>query len=127
MGHYGGHRCDPEGNVVIRDPETDALFAQFANLNLDREMTGADFQVTHALCLGQTHLSGLVIDGYPLCDPSLDHVRDRRGAFAAANSAASASAANAKPNWVKSPHFKPDKINNLSDRVCFFTAKEDIE
>jgi hypothetical protein len=94
---------------------------------LDREITGADFQETHVLCLGQTHLTGLVIDGYPLCDPSLDHVRDRRGAFAAANSAASASVANAKPNWVKSPHFKPDKINNLSDRVCFFTAKRDIE
>jgi hypothetical protein len=125
MGHYSGHRCDSKGNVVIRDPETDVLLSQFPNL--DRAITGAEFQETHALCLGQTHLTGLVIDGYPLCDPALDQVRDRRGAFAAANSAASASAANVKPNWVKSPYFKPDKINHLSDRVCIFTAKRDIE
>ena len=127
LGHYGGHRCDNCGKVIIRDRETDALFAQFANLNLDREKSGAAFQKSHALCLGQTHLSGLVIDGGPLCDPCLDQVRDKRGAFAAANSAASASAANAKPIWCKSPHFIADKINNLSDRVCFFIAKRDIE
>jgi hypothetical protein len=127
LGHYNGHRCDNNGKVIIRDVETDARFVQYANLNLDREKSGAAFQKSHALCLGQTHLSGLVIDGGPLCDPSLDHVRDKRGAFAAANSAASASAANAKPIWVKAPHFIVDKINNLSDRVCFFTAKRDIE
>jgi hypothetical protein len=127
LGHYGGHRCDPDGKVIIRDAETDALFNQFQHLNLDRQKTGAIFQKTHALCLGQTHLSGLVIDGYPLCDPSLDNIRNKRGAFAAANSAASASAANAKPLWLKSPQFKPDRINNLADRVCVFMAKDDIE
>lgn len=127
LGHYNGHRCDSNGKVIIHDPETDALFFQFQNLNLDREVSGAVFQKSHALCLGQTHLSGLVIDGGPLCDPRLDHVRDRRGAFAAANSAASASAANAKPIWVKAPHFPRDKINNLANRVCIFVAKRDIE
>jgi hypothetical protein len=125
LGHYSGHRCDPDGKVAIRDLETDALYAQFAHL--DREKTGAPFQKTHALCLGQTHLSGLVIDGGPLCHPSLDLVKDKRGAFAAANSAASAATANVKPIWVKSPHFKPDRINHLTDRVCFFVAKRDIE
>jgi len=65
LGHYNGHRCDSNGKVIIRDPETDALFVQFQNLNLDREVSGAAFQKSHALCLGQTHLSGLVIDGGP--------------------------------------------------------------
>ena len=77
-GVYDGHRVDEQGNVVIRRESVDRLMKQFPEI--DRELTGEAFQVTHAVRLGRagsnasSRESRLVIDGGPLTRRCLDHV-----------------------------------------------------
>jgi hypothetical protein len=125
LGHYDGNRCDEKGNIILAVPTLKEFFCQYPTL--DRSVSPSPFRKSHALCVGGTHISGLFIDGYPLCDPILDKCFDRLGKFAIANSASSHSTANMKPIWVLSPHLPPDKINKVAHLHCFFVATRDIE
>ncbi len=109
LGIYDGNRCDEKGNIILAVPTLKQFFCQYPTL--DRSISPSPFRKSHALCVGGTHVSGLFIDGFPLCHPCLDPCYDRLGKFSLANSASSHSAANMKPVWILSPHLPPDKIN----------------
>ena len=88
VGIYDGHRCDLQGNLVIRRQSVDALFALHPQLNR-HVPNGNNFQESHSVLLGRNHCSGLLIDGHPLCDPILDGDINSLGRFALANAAGS--------------------------------------
>lgn len=126
IGMYDGHRCDEKGNIKIRLPSVSAMLSQYPIL--DREKNKAlSFQPSHSVSVCRTHLSGLYIDGGPLCDPILDSLVNNFGRLALANSASSPQQANMKPKWVKSPNLPRDYVNGQADTECFFTATRDIE
>jgi hypothetical protein len=94
---------------------------------LDRTLNGSSFKKSHSVSLGRTHLSGLVIDGYPLCDPILDSNIDSLGRFALCNSASSDATANVKLKWVPAPDLPADVVNNIADCECFVVCTRPIK
>ena len=126
LGMYDGHRCDATGNIKIRLQSVCDILKEFPQLN--REINKAlSFQPSHSVSVMRTHLSGLYVDGGPLCDPILDKLINSWGRFALANSASGPMNANMRPIWVRSPNLPRDYINNLADLECFFEATCDIE
>ena len=154
-GIYDGHRCDLQGNIVIRRQSVVELFQLHPQLNRHAP-NGGNFQDSHSVLLGRNHCSGLVIDGHPLCDPILDADINCLGRFALANAASSDSAgtrivlflcgvwhvacgvrcvivtnpvltANIKPRWVPAPDLPRDPINHIANCECFFVCTKNIE
>ena len=113
------------GNVkIFRDSIVD-LFRDYPLL--DRAINGSTFKKSHSVSLGRTHLSGLVIDGYPLCHPILDNNIDSLGRFALCNSASSDATANVKLKWVPAPDLPADVVNNICDCECFVVSTRPIK
>jgi hypothetical protein len=148
VGIYDGYRVDDTGKLVIARDAVTAVFRMHPNLNRHRA-GGGRFKKSHSVSLGRSHCSGLVIDGHPLCDPSLDNDINSLGRCALCNSAASDSAgaccrllllaaaahsppfllppANIKPKWVPAPDLPPDPINHIANCECFMIATRDID
>jgi hypothetical protein len=101
-----------------------ALFALYPML--DRNINGSTFKKSHSVSLGRNHVSGLVIDGHPLCDPILDCNINSLGRFALCNSASSDATANVKLKWVPAPDLPSDIVNNISDCECFVVCTRPI-
>ena len=112
------------GTVKIFRESILALFAIYPML--DRSINGSKFKKSHSVSLGRNHLSGLVIDGFPLCDPILDSNIDSLGRFALCNSASSDATANVKLKWVQAPDLPVDVVNNISDCECFVVCTRPI-
>ena len=131
IGMYDGHRCDEKGNIKIRLPSVTSVMSLFPQLDREKN-TALSFQPSHSVAVSRNHLSGLFIDGGPLCDPILDALVNSLGRLALANSASSAQTANMKPVWVKSPNLPVDVIWNgktgvgAANMECFFVATRDI-
>ncbi len=125
VGIYDGHRCDVDGNIIIERAGLRLLFKAYPQL--DRRVTGDKFKLSHTLCCGRNHESGLVIDGFPLCDPILDANVDSLGRFALANSASSDVTANVAIEWLTAPDLPPDVVNKCSDKECFVVCTRRIE
>jgi hypothetical protein len=125
VGIYDGHRCDDRGIIRIYRDSVNALFHQYPML--DRTLNGSSFKQSHSVSIGRTHLSGLVIDGYPLCHPILDNNIDSLGRFALCNSASSDATANVKLKWVPAPDLPVDVINNLSNCECFVVCTRPVK
>ena len=80
---YDGHRVDANGKVEFRRASVTALMLQYPQI--DREKNNTPFQKTHAVRVGRSRESGLMVDGGPLTHPCLDHVKGI-GRLALANS-----------------------------------------
>jgi hypothetical protein len=124
-GIYDGHRTDDKGTVVIARDSVSALFEDYPML--DRSVNGSKFKQSHSVYLGRNRVSGLVIDGYPLCDPILDTNVDSLGRFALCNSASSDITANVKLKWVPAPDLPADVVNNIADCECFVVCTRPIK
>ena len=72
IGWYDGHHVDEQGNIVFERAVIAELMRQFPVI--DRVRQGTPFQTTHAVRLGRSHSTGLMIDGGPLSHPAIDHV-----------------------------------------------------
>jgi hypothetical protein len=125
-GTYDGHRCDLTGKLVIPRHAVSALFTLHPSLNR-HVPNGANFQESHSVLLKRSHDSGLLIDGYPLCDPILDSDVNSLGRFALANSASSDRTANIKLIWVPAPNLPKDPVNRASDCECIVVFTRDVE
>ena len=76
--YYDGHRIDDKGKLVIERASVTSLCTKYGV-----ESRLPDFMPTHAVCLGRTHVTGLLIDGYPLTSSNFDDVETLgRGALA---------------------------------------------
>jgi hypothetical protein len=105
---YDGHRVDEKGKIVIMRAAVKELLDFFS---VDPE--ALDFHKSHAVCLGRVHVTGLMIDGYPLTLPVFDEVVEvmvGRGALA---NSASLTDSNTKLVWVDAPDLPLDPVNNL--------------
>lgn len=118
--YYDGHRVNERGETVIKRETVAELFEQFS---LDSHVPC--FVRTHAVSLGRTHITGLLIDGYPLTLPQLDEV-EVVGRGALANSG-SPHDSNMKMVWIEAPDLAPDAIDHLRDCEAFLIAKRDIQ
>lgn len=116
---YDGHRVNERGETVIERESVTELFERFA---LDSHHSC--FVRTHAVSLGRTHITGLLIDGYPLTLPQLDDV-ELVGRGALANSG-SPQDSNMKMIWIEAPDLPTDPIDHLRDCEAFLIATRDI-
>lgn len=118
--YYDGHRIDEKGNLVIERTSVTNLCKNFGV-----ESRLPDFMPTHAVCLGRTHVTGLLIDGYPLTLSNFDDV-EIVGRGALANSG-TARESNMKMVWVEAPDLTPDYVDHLRDCEAFLVASRDIK
>jgi hypothetical protein len=125
-GSYDGHRCDLTGKLVIARDAISALFLLHPTLNR-HVSNGANFQESHSVTLNRSHDSGLLIDGFPLCDPILDSDINSLGRFALANSASSDRTANIKLKWVPAPDLPKDPVNGIADCECIVVFTRDVD
>ncbi len=116
---YDGHRVDASGKLKVESATLRDLYAEYV---YDPEANA--FFATHALSLGRTHVTDLVIDGYHTTLELFDDV-PFMGRGAMANSAI-AKDSNMICVWVPSPNFPPDVITKISDCDAIFIAKRDI-
>lgn len=117
---YDGHRVDA-GNGKLK-VESAFLKDVYQKHGYDHEAN--TFHTSHALCLGRTHVTDLVIDGFHTTLECFDQeVFMGRGAMA---NSASAKQSNMMLVWVKSPNFPRDVVTKISDCDAFFLAKRDI-
>jgi hypothetical protein len=119
---YDGHRVDKSGKVLIPRESVSELYADFGV-----EPDDIPFRKTHAVSLGRVHVTGLMIDGYPMTLPVFDDVSDLKiGRGALANSA-NPHDSNMKMVWVEAPDLPRDIINNLENCEAFLIARRDIK
>jgi hypothetical protein len=120
---YDGHRVDEDnGKLKIESVLAKVVYDEFM---YDPVSDSDSFHGTHALCLGRTHVSGLVIDGYHTTLTLFDDVAFMgRGAMA---NSASGKQSNMIVIWVKSPNYPRDVITSISDCDAFMIAKRDIK
>jgi hypothetical protein len=116
---YDGHRVDDRGNIRLARAAVQILYASYG---LDPEST--EFQKTHALCLGRTHITDLVIDGYHLSLPVFDK-EELIGRGAVANSG-TPKESNMICVWVRAPDLPPDPITKIRDCEAILIARRDI-
>ena len=118
---YDGHRVDEvNGKLKV---ESTFLKDVYEKYSYDPESTA--FHSTHALCVGRTHVTGLVIDGYHTTLEFFDDVAFMgRGAMA---NSANGKESNMIMKWVRSPHFPRDVVTKISDCDGFLIAKRDIK
>jgi hypothetical protein len=117
--YYDGHRIDDKGNLVIERASVTSLCTKFGV-----ESRLPEFMPTHAVCLGRTHVTGLLIDGYPLTLSNFDDVENvGRGALA---NSGTAKESNMKMVWVEAPDLAPDYVDHLRDCEAFLVARRDI-
>jgi hypothetical protein len=118
---YDGHRVDEKGKIVIMRAAVKQLLDFFS---VDPE--ALDFHKSHAVCLGRVHVSGLMIDGYPLTLPVFDEVVEVMvGRGALANSASPADS-NTMLVWVDAPDLPSDPVNNLTCCEAVLVARRRI-
>ena len=118
---YDGHRID-EDNGKLKFEST-FLKDVYEKYSYDPESTA--FHASHALCVGRTHVTGLVIDGYHTTLELFDDVAFMgRGAMA---NSANGKESNMIIQWVRSPHFVRDVVTRISDCDGFLIAKRDIK
>jgi hypothetical protein len=118
---YDGHRVDADnGKLKV---ESAFLKDVYQKYNYDHEAT--TFHTSHALCLGRTHVTDLVIDGFHTTLECFDG-EEFMGRGAMANSA-TGKESNMILVWVKSPNFPRDLVNKISDCDGFLLAKRDIK
>jgi hypothetical protein len=126
VGTYDGHRCDLTGKLVIPRKAISDLFLLHPQLNR-HVSNGKNFRESHSVTLKRSHESGLLIDGWPLCDPILDSDVNSLGRFALANSASSHCTANIKMMWVPAPDLPNDPVNRIADCECILVCTRDVE
>jgi hypothetical protein len=117
--YYDGHRIDSKGNLATERASVTRLYKQFGV-----ESTLPLFQSTHAVCLGRTHITDQLIDGYPFTLSNFDDV-EIVGRGALANSG-TAKESNMKMVWVEAPDLPPDFVDHLRDCEAFLVASRDI-
>jgi hypothetical protein len=120
--YYDGHRVDDKGQVVIERAAVKKVYDHFRD-QMSKEYDGF-FVQSHAVCLGRTHRTGLLIDGYPLTLSCFDDV-DILGRGALANSA-SPKDSNMSMVWVEAPDLPIDVIDHLRDCEAILVARRDI-
>jgi hypothetical protein len=117
--YYDGHRIDDTGQLVIPRQSVSKLCTDYGVAS-----SLPHFERTHAVCLGRTHCTGLLIDGYPLTLANFDEV-EIVGRGALANSG-SPKESNMKMVWVEAPDLPPDYVDHLRDCEAFLVASRDI-
>jgi hypothetical protein len=117
--YYDGHRIDDKGGLAIPRESVSKLCADYGVVS-----DLPQFERTHAVCLGRTHCTGLLIDGYPLTLAEFDEV-EIVGRGALANSG-SPKESNMRMVWVEAPDLPPDYVDHLRDCEAFLVASKDI-
>jgi hypothetical protein len=116
---YDGHRVNERGEVVIERESVKKIYDFFSG-----SVDLSTFVKSHAVCLGRTHVTGLLIDGYPLTLPVFDEVEGlARGALA---NSGSPKDSNMKMVWVEAPDLPHDPIDHLRDCEAFLIARREI-
>lgn len=118
---YDGHRVDEKGNVVILREAVKELLDFFG---VDPE--AFEFRKTHAVCLGRVHVTGLMIDGYPLTLPQFDDVVEVNVGRGALANSASPKDSNTKLVWVDAPDLPVDPVDNLRNCEAVLVARRRI-
>jgi hypothetical protein len=121
--YYDGHRVDENGEIVIERQAVKELYDHFSNEMLVY-YDPVSFVRSHAVCLGRTHVTGLLIDGYPLTLPCFDDV-EVLGRGALANSG-SPRDSNMRMVWIEAPDLPTDFVDHLRDCEAFLVARRDI-
>jgi hypothetical protein len=117
--YYDGHRIDEKGNLVIQRESVSELCSKNGVASCLPH-----FERTHAVCLGRTHCTGLLIDGYPLTLSNFDHVAIvGRGALA---NSGTPRESNMIMVWVEAPDLPPDYVDHLRSCEAFLVASRDI-
>ena len=117
--YYDGHRIDDKGNLVI---ERESVSELCSKNGVASQLP--HFERTHAVCLGRTHCTGLLFDGYPLTLSNFDHVAViGRGALA---NSGSPRESNMIMVWVEAPDLPPDYVDHLRNCEAFLVASRDI-
>jgi hypothetical protein len=117
--YYDGHRIDDKGHLAIERESVSILCSTHGVPSCLPH-----FERTHAVCLGRTHCTGLLIDGYPLTLANFDHV-EIVGRGALANSG-TPKESNMIMVWVEAPDLPPDFVDHLRNCEAFLVASRDI-
>jgi len=117
--YYDGHRIDDKGKLVIERESVSILCSAYGVAS-----TLPHFERTHAVCLGRTHCTGLLIDGYPFTLANFDQV-EIVGRGALANSG-TLKESNMIMVWVEAPDLPPDFVDHLRNCEAFLVASRDI-